>query len=81
MDELLREPRAPGQILRDRWWMADMAAYYTWLNMLRLPNVEQVCFLAWHEDGNEAVAIGPGLPRGTTSSSQFDMHKLLALVT
>jgi len=81
MDELLRGATSAGPDPEGSLVDADMAAYYTWLNMLRLPNVEQVRFLARHEDGNEAVAIGPGLPRGTTSSSQFDMHKLLALVT
>lgn len=58
---------------------ADLGAYYTWLNMRRLTGADQMRFLVWFEGHREAVMIGPGLPRGTTSDSPMDMHQLLAL--
>jgi len=60
---------------------ADMGAYYTWLNLQRLPGAEDARFLAWFEDHGEAVAIGPGLPQGTISDSPIDVAGLLRLVT
>jgi hypothetical protein len=60
---------------------ADMGAYYTWLNMRRLAGADQMRFLAWFEGHREAVAIGPGLPLGTTSSSTLDMRQMTALLT
>ncbi len=59
---------------------ADLGAYYTWINMRRLSGAEELRFLVWFEGSREAVAIGPGLPRGTTSASIMDMHKVLALL-
>jgi len=58
---------------------ADMGAYYHWINQERLPGAEQSSFLAWFEGHNQAVAIGPTLPRGTESNSPFDLGKLLSL--
>jgi hypothetical protein len=59
---------------------ADMGAYYTWLNMNRLSGADQMSFLVWYEGHAEGVAIGPGLPQGTTSDSLMDMHQVLALL-
>lgn len=59
---------------------ADMGAYYTWLNMNRLSGADQMSFLVWFEGHAQAIAIGPGLPRGTTSDSPMDMHQLIALL-
>jgi len=56
---------------------ADMGAYYTWLNQQRLTGAEQASFLAWYEDHNEAVAIGPSLARGMESKSQASVADLL----
>ena len=56
---------------------ADMGAYYNWLNQQRLPGAEQSSFLVWFEGHNEAVAIGPSLPRGTTSDAVADLQQLL----
>ncbi len=56
---------------------ADMAAYYNWLNQQRLPGAEQASFLVWFEGHNQALAIGPSLPRGTESSSPADLGQLL----
>lgn len=59
---------------------ADMGAYYTWLNLRRLTGAEQMRFVAWFEGRGEAVVIGPGLPRNTTSDSVMDMRGVLKLV-
>jgi hypothetical protein len=56
---------------------ADMGAYYTWINQMRLPGSEQARFLVWFEGHELALAISPSLARGTTSSSPVDMAKIL----
>ncbi|MGA2135365.1 MAG: hypothetical protein ABSH50_24005 [Bryobacteraceae bacterium] len=56
---------------------ADMGAYYTWLNQQRLAGADQSAFLAWFEDHNEAVAIGPSLARNTESKVPVDLRQLL----
>jgi hypothetical protein len=58
---------------------ADMGAYYQWINQQRLPGSEQSSFLVWFEGHNQALAVGPGLPRGTSSSSAMDLGQLLTL--
>ncbi|HEY0759359.1 MAG TPA: hypothetical protein VGD59_08910 [Acidisarcina sp.] len=59
---------------------ADLGAYYTWLNMRRLTGADQLGFLAWFEEHSQAIAIGPGLPGGTTSDSRMHMDQILALL-
>ena len=56
---------------------ADMGAYYNFLNQQRLPGANQSSFLAWFEGHNQAVAIGPATPRGTTSSTAITLRDLL----
>jgi hypothetical protein len=56
---------------------ADMGAYYNWLNLQRLPGAEQSSFLVWFEGHNEAMAIGPALPRGTVSNAPAGLEQLL----
>jgi len=72
------EPGAPDPMgsLTD----ADMGAYYTWLNLKRLAGADQMRFLVWFEGHAEAIAIGPGLPVGTSSSSALDMRQVVALL-
>lgn len=60
---------------------ADMAAWYHWLNQQRLSGYEQSAFIAWFEDHNQAMVVGPTLPRGVESSSAVSLEKLLALAT
>ncbi len=79
MNELLAEQQRtpeldPAGSLID----ADMGAYYTWLNQQRLPGDDRSAFLAWFEDHGEAVAIGPGLARGTHSDVEIDLADLVA---
>jgi len=57
---------------------ADMGAYYNWLNQQRLPGADQSSFLVWFEGHNQAVAIGPSMPRGTVSTSAADLGQLLS---
>jgi hypothetical protein len=59
---------------------ADMGAYYNWLNQQRLPGADQSAFLVWFEGHNQALAIGPSIPRGTVSTTVADLSELLALV-
>jgi hypothetical protein len=58
---------------------ADMGAYYNWLNQQRLPGAEQSAFLVWFEGHSQALAIGPSVPRGTTSTTEADLGELVAL--
>ena len=60
---------------------ADMAAYYNWVNQQRLTGAEQSSFVVWFEGHTEAVAIGPAMARGTTSSSTPNLRELLAWVS
>jgi hypothetical protein len=57
---------------------ADMGAYYNWLNLQRLPGAEQSSSLVWFEGHNEAIAIGPSLPRGTTSNAAAGLEQLVS---
>jgi hypothetical protein len=57
---------------------ADMGAYYNWINLQRLPFAEDAGFLAWFEDQQEAVAIGPGFERGKSSDAAIELRDLVA---
>lgn len=56
---------------------ADMGAFYTWLNLTRLPGADRSLFLACHEDGHEAVAISPSMAAGTMSTPRCDLGQIL----
>jgi len=60
---------------------ADMGAYYNWINQQRLPGAEQSSFLVWFEGHNQALGIGPSMPRGTESTSVADLGQVLAWIT
>jgi hypothetical protein len=57
---------------------ADMAAYYNWINLRRLPGAERSSTLVWFEDHSEALLIAPSLPRATESSQRATVADLLA---
>ena len=59
----------------------DFGAYYNWLNQQRLRGADQSAFLVWFEDHNEALAIGPGMPRGTESTSNASLRQLVSWIT
>jgi hypothetical protein len=58
---------------------SDMGAYYHWINQQRLSGSEQSAFLVWFEGHNQALIIGPAMPRGTESNSAVDLEQLLSL--
>jgi hypothetical protein len=60
---------------------ADMAAYYNWLNLQRLPGADRSSTLVWFEDHGEAMLIAPSLPRGTQSSQRATISDLLGWVS
>lgn len=60
---------------------ADMAAYYQWINQQRLPGAHEGAFLVWFEGQRQALAVSPGLPRGTVSGSAVSLAALLLLVS
>jgi len=77
MNELLGESQRrpaldPEGSLRD----ADMGAYYTWLNLQRLPGAERASFLVWFENHDQAVAVGPGRQPGTVVKERVDLAQL-----
>jgi hypothetical protein len=41
------------------------------------PGAGRGAFLAWFEGHSEAVAIGPGVPRGTVSNTPTDLKQIL----
>jgi hypothetical protein len=55
----------------------NMGAYYTWINLMRLNGVSSARFLAWFEGQREAIAIVPGLAKGTVSSQNCDLATIL----
>ena len=60
---------------------ADMAAFYTWINMRRLSGSDHLRFLVWYEGHNQALAIGPGLPANTSSDTARNMQQILTLLS
>jgi hypothetical protein len=57
---------------------ADMGAYYNWINQQRLTGADNSAFVTWFENHNQAVAIGPAVPRGTVSNAPTDLGKILS---
>jgi hypothetical protein len=56
---------------------ADMGAFYTWINLMRLSGAEKSRFVACHEGGSQALAIAPGIAAGTISSQPCDLARIL----
>ena len=81
MNELIAAPReAPTLDPQGSLVDANMGAYLTWLNQQRLSGAYQSSFLVWFEDHQEALAIGPSLPRGTASGSPVGLPQLLGMI-
>lgn len=57
---------------------ADMGAYYTWINLQRLTGAKSASFLAWSEEHQQAIAIGPQMPRSTVAVSGLAMKQIFA---
>ncbi len=78
MDQLLRVDAAvPATDAAGSLVDADMGAYYTWVNLQRLPGAEQASFVVWFEDGQEALAAGPAMARGAVSNAACDLAQVL----
>ncbi len=56
---------------------ADMGAWYTWIDLQRLPGAEQSSFLVWFEDHNEAVAVGPTFAKAAEDNAPIQLAELL----
>lgn len=57
---------------------ADMAAYYSYLELKRLPGADRDRFLVWFEGHTQAFIAAPGIAAGTVNESQTDMASLLS---
>jgi hypothetical protein len=51
---------------------ADMGAYYTWINQMRLAGADESSFLVWFENHGEALVISPKTPRGAESNEPVE---------
>ncbi|WP_446742186.1 hypothetical protein [Silvibacterium acidisoli] len=60
---------------------ADMASFYAYLQMQKIPGGEKASFLAWVEDRNEAFVAGPSVTRGVEASTPMTMSDLLSLIS
>jgi len=81
MDELLSGTTGLSQMDAEGSLIdADMGAYYTWLNQQRLSEAAKARFLVWFEGQKQAVAVGPGLAKGTVNASAIGMPVLLQKV-
>ncbi|MEO8595288.1 MAG: hypothetical protein ABI759_18345 [Candidatus Solibacter sp.] len=58
---------------------ADLAAYYTWLELRKLPGSEGSVFLAWFPGRHEALLTGPSVPTNVRSESAMKIGQILAL--
>jgi hypothetical protein len=79
MNELLYGNKVAAELDPDGSLVdADIGAYYNWLNQQRLSGAAQSAFIVWFEGHNEAVAIGPGVPRATVSNTPTDLKQILS---
>ncbi len=59
---------------------ADMAAYYTWINLMRLSGASSASFLVWFEDHKEAVIVSPTTTRGGQSDQAVSISNLVDML-
>jgi hypothetical protein len=78
MNEALMEARKPA-VLDPQGALvdADMGAYYTWLNQMRLTGANESSFLVWFENHAEALVISPSSARGVQSDRPVNLNQLL----
>jgi hypothetical protein len=57
---------------------ADMAAYYAYLEMMRLSDSENSAFLVWFENHSQLFLAGRNVPSGTVSNSPTTIAELLS---
>jgi hypothetical protein len=81
MNELIAETeQAPALDPEGSLIDADMGAYLNWVNQRRLSGADKAAFLVWFENHNEALAIGPTLPRGAESESALTLQQVLSQI-
>jgi hypothetical protein len=67
-------PDGPGSLID-----AEMGAYLSYVNLMRLPDAERASLLVWHEGYGQALLVRTDLPRGVESNSAMTLKELLAL--
>jgi hypothetical protein len=60
---------------------ADMGAYYTWINLMRLSGADSSLFVAWFEDQQEAMVIAPTMAKGVVSTTACDLSQILGWIS
>jgi hypothetical protein len=70
----------PGFDLAGSLVDADMAAYYTWINLNRMPGSNSSTFVAFHSGRRQAFASGPALLGGTSSDQAISPSEMLSLL-
>jgi hypothetical protein len=56
---------------------ADMGAFYTWSNQMRLPGANESRFIAWFENHSEAIVISPSIKPAMESETRVNLNTLL----
>lgn len=57
---------------------ADMGAFYAWIDQQRLTGAEQSALLVWSQAHQQAMLVGPGMPRNTEAAAPLSMAQMLA---
>jgi hypothetical protein len=57
---------------------ADMGAYYTYLELKRLPGADRDRFLVWFEGHSQAFIAAPGISLGSVDESHVSVSELLS---
>ena len=78
MNEVLMGARTPA-VLDPQGALvdADMGAYYTWVNQMRLAGADESSFVVWFENHAEALVISPSAARGLQSNRPVDLNQLV----
>ncbi|GAA3765997.1 hypothetical protein GCM10022270_27420 [Terriglobus aquaticus] len=81
MNEMLSGAPPAGLDTRGSLVDAEQGAWYTWINLQRLPGAETASCLVWHERTGEAAVLGPGLTAGKALSAPQTMSQALRLLS
>ena len=82
MNDLLFSPAADVQYDPDGSLVdADMAAFYTWINLTRLSGAEKSSFFAWFEERREALVIAPSMAKNTISNQSCTLSEIYRWIT
>jgi hypothetical protein len=82
MNDLLFSPAEKVQYDPDGSLVdADMAAFYTWINLMRLSGAEKSSFFAWFEERREALVIAPTMAKNTISNQPCTLSEIYRWIT